>query len=529
MQKDKIKGGVPVPSDALARLMGKLPDYVKGSFLSAVVLGIATHLYMFANKFPNHDDVSALFGDSHGVASGRWFLPTMLKLDGEWSAPWLIGMLSILCLAVTTCLVVSIFRIHRPAGYVTASALLVSFPTIAGTFSYMFTSSAYLFGLMLAALGAYLVVRHRKIGSLLAIGCLTLSMGIYQSYFPVAVSMMLWSVILEVFDGKKSFKQLVLDGLRLVGVLVASLALYFIIVKITTRNIGLVDYMGLSSMGKIPLSQLPTLIFKSYSQNFKFYLMNSHRWHFGFIKYFMALTGLASVLLLVIIFIKRKLGGAKTALGVVLALLYPMATNLIYIMVPGDFVHGLMIYGTVLLLIAPLALASYAAHSLNLLSDSKQLMTSLASWAIVISMVLTAYSYMIFDNNAYLKMQISYEQSFAYSNRLVSAIQSYEGYSYGTPIVLVGSMQFTEDLRPLKGEDDLNLTGIQMLADMRTSYIYGIFLNRYLGFDEVIHLGDSDLATEMIKRKEVAEMPIYPAKGSIKLIDGYVVVKLAEP
>lgn len=47
----------------------------------------------------------------------------------------------------------------------------------------------------------------------------------------------------------------------------------------------------------------------------------------------MALTGLASVLLLVIIFIKRKLGGAKTALGVVLALLYPMATNLIYIMV----------------------------------------------------------------------------------------------------------------------------------------------------------------------------------------------------
>lgn len=51
---------------------------------------------------------------------------------------------------------------------------------------FLYVYAAYLFGLMLAALGAYLVVRHRKIGSLLAIGCLTLSMGIFiKAIFPL--------------------------------------------------------------------------------------------------------------------------------------------------------------------------------------------------------------------------------------------------------------------------------------------------------------------------------------------------------
>lgn len=514
--------GWKTPEACCADLWKRVPGYIRLTFLSSVALGLMVHLYVFVNKLPNHDDIGHLFSADYGTASGRWLLSTVLSLDGAFSMPWLIGLLSVLCLAGTACFTVSLLRIRHPLGCVVTAAILVSFPTVTATFSYMFTADAYFFSLLLAAFGAYAAVRLRW-GVLIGAASITLSMGIYQSYLGVAAVLMVGALLFETLDGKRSFQELFLKGVWLVASLGAAVIAYMVIVRITSRSVPLVDYMGISEMGKISLTELPWLIAKSYGKYVKFFLMNDSGCHFGFLRYAFAAAGLCTVALGVLLLRERRLGGARTALAVALAAVYPLAGNLIYVMVPSD-VHMLMIYGLSYLLIAPVALADYMEDGGKKLP--LQPFRAAAGWIILLTMALTAYSYAVTANAAYLKIDLSLRQCTAYSTRLLDKIESCEGYRQGMPVVLVGSDTREDALTPTPELNSIDMTGVFDLGGFRASYTYGHFLRYYLGFTGEVYLGDSENALALAQRDSVQQMPLYPEQGSVQVIDGAVVVKL---
>ncbi len=510
------------PEDRLAELWKRIPGYIRLTYAAAVILGLATHLYVFTNKLTNHDDIGHLFSATYGTASGRWLLPSVLRLDGPFSLPWLIGMLSVLCLAGTACFTVALLRIRRPVGCIVTAAVLVTFPTVTATFTYMFTADAYFLSLMLAAFGAYAAVRFRY-GVIFGSVAIVLSMGIYQSYLGVAVVLMVGALLFEVLDGERPFRDLFLKGLRLVGTLAISVAAYMILVKITTQHVALVDYMGISDMGHFSLKELPHLIYLSYSRYFAFFLRNESNYHFDFLKYAFVLTALSSAVLVVQLLWKRRLGAARTALAVALIAVYPLAGNLIYIMVPGGGIHTLMLFGLSYILIAPIALVSYLSL------DPAQLpwrpFQEIASWVILLTIALTAYSYALTANMAYLKVDLSMRQCTAYSTRLLDKIESCEGYRQGMPVVLLGSKKEEEGLSPTPELDSISMTGVFDLANFRTCYTYGYFLRYYLGFTGEIYLGNSEQAQSLAEAPQVKAMPSYPAAGSIRQIGDAIVVK----
>lgn len=520
---------LPLPQEALPAALSRVPGHIRRTFLAACILGLGTHLYMFANKLPNHDDMGHMFGTAYGTQSGRWFLPVVLQWNGGFSMPWLTGAASILCLAVVACLVVSLLRIRSTPGCVTAAALLVSFPSVAATFSYMFTADAYCFGTLLAALGAWTAVRFRRWGVPLGIVCITLSMGIYQSYFPLAAGLMVGALFFETLDGETTFRRLILRGLRLAAVLAVSMAAYLIVVRITTRETGLVDYMGISTMGQLSLSQLPVLIARCYWEFWALFRQNGYGFHLDCIRTLCVLTALAAIALLVLVLRRRKLGGLRTALAVVLVILYPLAANLIRIMTAGGRVHSLMIYGMVLLPVAPVAMADYAVRCVEWPPLSGRTARAALSWVILGSMALTAWSYMIYDNEAYLKLQLTFEQTTAYSNRLLSAVETCEDYEQGLPVVLVGSSTTTGDLYPSPILNTVQLTGVLDLSAMRTSYTYAHFLRYFLGYTGAVCLDGSKEAETLADTEEVQAMPVYPNDGSVRRVGDYMVVKLGEP
>lgn len=511
------------PEESFSGLWKRIPSYIRLTFAAAVALGLVTHLYMFTNKFTNHDDIGHLFLADYGTASGRWLLPTVLSLDGPFSTPWLIGMLSILCLAGTACFTVSLLRIRHPLGCVVTAAVLVSFPPVTATFAYMFTSDAYFFSLLLAAFGAYAAVRWGWIGTALAAVSITLSMGIYQSYLGVAAVLMVGALLFETLDGKRSFQQLFWTGVRLAASLAAALAAYMIIVHFTSQRIPLVDYMGISEMGKIAPADLPRLIARSYKKYVTFFLKNDAACHFGFLRYWFAAAGLCAAALGVLLLWERKLGPARTILAAALAAVYPLAGGLIYVMVPGD-VHMLMVYGLSYLLIAPVALADYMEGVPDKLP--MKAFRAAAGWIILLTVALTAYSYMITANTAYLKIDLSMRQCTAYSTRLLDKIESCEGYRQGMPVALVGSDVEEEALTPTPELDYIQMIGVFDLGDFRTSYTYERFLRSYLGFAGEVHLGDSETAQAFAAAPQVQAMPLYPQAGSVQVIEGTVVVKL---
>jgi len=507
------------PEACLADLWKGIPQYIRLTYAAAVVLGLATHLYMFTNKLPNHDDLQHLFSATYGTASGRWLLPLVLRLDGPFSTPWLIGMVSVLCLAGTACFTVSLLRIRRPLGCILTAAVMVAFPTVTATLTYMFTADAYFLSLMLAAFGAYAAVRlrHGKIPGFLAI---VLSMGIYQSYLGVAAVLMVGALLFEVLDGKRSFKELFLEGVRLLGTLAASVAVYMIIVRITSRHVGLVDYMGISDMGKLSLRELPHLIYLSYKNYFLFFLRDSSHCHFGFLKYAFAAAALCCAALGVLLLRQRRLGIARTALVLALAAAYPLAGGLVYIMVPGGGIHMLMLYGLSYILIAPIALVNYTETDLREISWRP--LQAAAGWVVLLTIALTAFSYAVTANTAYLKIDLSLRQCTSYSTRLLGKIESCEGYRRGMPVLLVGSKIREAELSPTPELDGIQFTGVLDLGGYRTAYTYNLFLRCYMGFAGTVYLDGG----EMAQLPSVQAMPLYPEAGSIQVIDDMVVVKL---
>ena len=213
------------PNVAADRFWQKVPGQIRWTFVMAVVMGLVTHMYAFTNDLLNHDDIYHLLQCEYGAQSGRWFLPIVLGWDGSYSMPWLIGALSVFCLALTACFTVSLLRIQGRLGALITVTLLVAYPTVVATFSYMFTADAYFFGLFLASFAAYAAARMPRMGLPLGAVALILSLGIYQSYFPVAAVLMVGALLFDTLDGELSLGRLFLRGVKMVlplGVAIAA-------------------------------------------------------------------------------------------------------------------------------------------------------------------------------------------------------------------------------------------------------------------------------------------------------------------
>jgi len=505
-------------------LLRRVPKPVRFTFLSALILGFLTHSYAFLNKFTNHDDLNQMFCAGYGAASGRWLLPPVLRLDGNLSMPWLIGVLSLFFLAMTACLTVSLLRIRSPLGCGLTAALLVSFPGVTATFGYMFTASGYFFSLFLAALAAWAACRRGWRGSLLGAVLLTLSMSIYQAYLPAAAVLMVGALFLETLDGELSLRQLLGKGLRLALTLAAGVLAYLLTVRLTMPSGGLTDYEGIADMGKISLSRVPRLVFTAYRKYWFFFWENDWGCHLRFLRWGFLLAALGSLCLGAALLRRRRPGKGRIVLALVLAVLYPLAGTFIYVMVPNGYVHIHMLYPMVYILLLPLALLEYAAPGEE--KPGNGLLPRLMSWVLLLTLGLAAYSYWLTDNNAYLKADFAMRQCTAWSNRLVTRIEDCPDYEPGMKVVLLGSHEREAALSPTPELEVSRLVGIYDLGDLRTYFTYQHFLRYFLAVTDPVYTGESETAEQYAEKPEVQSMPLYPRQGSVKVVDGAVVVKL---
>lgn len=519
------------PEETVARLWATVPQYIKLTFISACILGFTTHFYVISRKLPNHDDIGQLLNATYGTASGRWLLPFVMNLDGSFSTPWLIGVLSILTLAVAACFVVSLMRIRLPLGCILTTAVMVTFPTVTATMTYMFSADAYFFSLTLACCAAYITEKYR-LGFIGGIFAIAFSMGIYQSYFGMTAVLMAGILLFNTLDGELPLKRIIFKGFRFLATLALGMILYVIIVKLTTLSTDLVDYMGISEMGHISISQIPQLITKAYLGYLKFFIKSNLSMHFPFIKYAFTITAVSTVYLGIVIIRGKKLKSNYILLLILLVLVYPFAGDIIYVMAPNAYVHLLMVYGLTGILIAPLALMEYylefsAKSAFSDGDNCRKNICSICCWIIVGTIMVTTYKYTILSNEAYLKMELTYEQTYSFSTRLLGAIENTDGYDTNTPIVLVGSALDNVLYTPTPELDKIVLTGVADMKELVNSYTYGYFLRRFIGASNIIYSSDSELSVQYKNTNEVRNMPNYPIRGSIKEIEGLIIVKLS--
>ncbi len=519
-------------------ILSRIEEKYKLTFISTCIAGLLTHLFMFTNLLPGNDQTMFYFNLGGTRSFGRWglhvlqikFPLTDSSILTGYGMPWVKGLISLCLIGVTACIVVAILDIKNHSICILTGTVLVTFPSVAATFSYMFTSSSYFLGLALAGAAAYWAKKSTKSLKWNIIGgggtgvLIMLSLSIYQSYICFTIGLLVADLILLCLEGEAPFGRILKKCFYYLFLLIFGLALYYLSIQIMLKFFwpALSSYQGVSDvltggLGNI-LKVVTDGIYKAYRHFFDVPVLINETLRLRRVLY-SCIGVVATIEILYLIWHNKVYKSLTLILCAILIGMFPMAANSVYLM-GASSVSTLMLYGTVTPTLLALALTQRFCNSAK--AGKKRWVT--VYYVACISVFCMNYQYFLISNEAYNRQYFTYEQTYGYMNRVAYEIQRCEGYTADMPVMLSGNVQ-KEIVMP--EFESLNyITGIFGESDLVNGYSREEFIRRYCGLP-IVKAVDS-LREEVRATQEYADMPLYPSRGSVKVIKGCCVVKFSE-
>ena len=482
------------------------------TFLTAIILGLCTHLPIMLTDIPNHDGLASIYFDQNMTVSGRWFLSVACGFSSYYSLPWIIGLLAILLLAVTAVLLTEVLEIEKVSGGMMIAGILVTFPVLTSTFAYVFTMDGYMLAVLLSVLAVYLVDKGKS-GFLWGGIVLAFSMGIYQAYLPIAILLCLYKVVLNILKDTTK-KEKVKSTFKYMYMGVTGVTLYYIIMKVTLlmQKTELGTYQGGNEGTKLSIGSIIN-IYKDFAE---FVLTGKVLVNNVFsIVAFCVIAGLFVITVLQL-FVKRKLYKSPWLYVITIALcvIIPVATNVILLILPDISYHTLMRYQYVVFLMVMIAF----------IQKYLQINVKITSVILMTAAIVMMFNYVVTDNIAYSNLEKKYEKTYAYCVRLADRMEQTEGYYQGIPIAMIGVVSDREyPLTDVTGDVTSKLLGITGDTLLYTGENYKAFFENYLGI--TINLIPIENMGEIYHSKEYWEMNSFPAKDSMQVVDGVLYIK----
>ncbi len=511
----------------LAGIRARISRQQRWAFAGVWAAGLFAHGYMLANKLPNHDDIACFWSKGGSIELGRWGLGLVEWLDGGFSSPWLLGLLSLLFISLAAMLLVELLRLQSPLFCFLAGSIVVCFPSVISAFAYMFTSDAYMLAFFLTVLAVSLSVRGgwRRLA---AVACLVLSLGLYQGFLGWAIALMMYTLLARCLEEDADLRRIFTDGLWDVGVLAAGVAGYIGLTRLIWAVTGVApstQYQGVDQLGRLDLQALPGQFREAYSL-----VLNTFRSpSAGACTMFRLRVLLTACLWFAVLLAAARIAcqfrrgrRPEALLALVLLLGMPAGINVACLM-NSAYVHTLMIYPMCMIPLGALAQCeAWNARLPRCKRPAGRRLHTLGRWACAGLAALLASQYALQANEAYLCLQINHTRRVSYWTSVVTRIKSLPGYDQWMPVVLITKNAWDRSTPSVwDNMDHFNdLVGIRMPMNV---YSDAAFLNEYLGFvTEFLDPADyKDL-------EEVQNMPTYPLDGSVRLIDGVIVVKFSD-
>lgn len=491
-------------------------------FFTSLLFGLFSYMFFFTNKLTNIDDVSFLFSKGISLSSGRWGLDILSLVLPDVSMPWFHGITSLLLIASANCLIVSLLKISSRLLQVLTAALLVCFPSITGTFGYMFTSSAYFTALLMSVLSVYFFDKSDWKGALLGIVCCVFSLSIYQSYLSMTVGLMVLVLIRKTMYTDTPCGRIFLRGVYFVLALVLSLVVYMLLTQYLQRSTGdtmnyyaNIAFNDLNSLEEILMR--PVACIRTLAQILLFGLMGLV--HPGIVTVG-HLIALAVVGLEIILWAVRRPGAGRIFMLLFLLAVFPFAINCVMLLVSADSIHSLVFYGftCIYLLIALILDNSHATSPRSLVVRRfRGLLLNIT----LICMAITAFSNASTANRASFNLHMRYENCYSMATSIITQLEMTPGFTADTPVVPVGFLPPALDFDKLL--DVEHITGVSSYACR--IWDIDLFFQQFCGVDLNI-IGDNEMTKAFIKTPEFQEMPFFPDNGSIREINGTMVLKL---
>ena len=512
----------------------------KAAFFTALIMGVVVHATGITNLLLNHDSILGI-AQGTGIdytTQGKWFAHVVSKASGAIDHPNTSLILGLLFISITSGITVSFLRLRSRLFSGLIGAMMITFPTVVSTNSYIGASVFFFFSLLLSCLTAYFA-EQKKYGFILSICFLTVSLGTYQAYIGYVTGLFLLRLIIEAFRRTYKTKDFILCGIKYIVILLCSMTFYYIILQIRLQVTGteLSAYRGISEMTSIRFQDIPVLIIGAYKKVINFYFFDLYGEN-----EFLSAWLYRSILLCVIglyisLIVKTKLYQDKWQglFSAILMALFPLAIHLIAVLGQNTNTHWCMIYSFVLIPIMMVAFMDVSDQCTEETTGGilksitvNHVLSTITIMGLVIGS-LQCYIWFLVTGECYAALRLSNSAAYAASIELCSDLND-AGYDSTMPLALIGDgKRDTEWFQPEpESFHKTQYTGITTSNFVTHSgyQLLSWYLQHILGYDFVP--ANSTQVSALCKQEEVFwEMPIYPEEGSIREIDGIMVVKLS--
>lgn len=467
------------------------------------------------------------------ISLGRFVQPFLVALRGAVTVPFLISVLTVLWLGLSVYFVVDFLEIKKALSIALVAAVMscnVTITSLNATFiSYL---DFYILALFLSVFGVWLMKKETFL--CLATGSLVLSvsLGIYQSYICVSIALVMIYFLYKMPDFP-SFRKLFEKVVRYLLSFAAAAVVYFAVWKIIQKvfNIWTADsYNGLASIGDYSQTGIGSILAVTYRNvldHFIYpdtFITNTFR-GVSMGLFWTYVLRLCNITVIFAILFALILSNIKTAsklwqkmLQLLIIILFPFGINIVCVISKG-MEHSLMIYAFYFVYVLAIKLTEkFLPHS----RDTGRAKRTYAPWMVALSAIaVLSWSNIVYSNQVYLRGNLQESAAHSIMTRIVYRIESREDYIPGvTPVAFAGVFESSPCISDTEPFNTLSVYGMG-----KTTLTYPGTDHAYLSYVMNMNLNLTQVNSQ---DEAIRQMPVYPAEGSIALVDGVLVVKISE-
>ena len=518
----------------MEKLDVQIQPKLKKIALYTLIFMALLHGYRYVSLGFSHDSLAFAWQPDleWQISLGRYMQPFYWWIiRGRIAAPFIVGVLSYGYMVGSVYGVASLLDLKAKTSlFLLAGLMCGSLAFIALDATYSHTADVYMLALMLNIAAAWLCLRgRRRVPSVLAAAVLlVISTGLYQAYLQVFTALtMVWALLRLLEADDRAIPEVVARCAQSFLALMLAMALFFVGYYVVMAVTGVEAVSKANSIGGMKVLSGAALV-DMVKTTWKMPLRQLGRLQgriaplARMLTAVVLMTGAAATIFTA----RRSRVSAWQALGMaVLALLLPFGMNWICLFC-GGVVHDLMMYAYIVPLLAALA-ANERAWNLALADEEKQIgkKTRAAACVLPLAVLTLLFDRGIYANQIYLKKDLEYDTTLSVMTRVVDRIEQVEGYIPGeTPVEFLGDIQRSKLAMTRPAFAHLgSLTGTEENYAITYGDTFWMYLEDVMGYPIKRFRETKNEEQERV----TDDMPCFPDKDSVQMVDGVVFVKLA--
>ena len=518
----------------MEKLDVQIQPKLKKIALYTLIFMALLHGYRYVSLGFSHDSLAFAWQPDleWQISLGRYMQPFYWWIiRGRIAAPFIVGVLSYGYMVGSVYGVASLLDLKAKTSlFLLAGLMCGSLAFIALDATYSHTADVYMLALMLNIAAAWLCLRgRRRVPSVLAAAVLlVISTGLYQAYLQVFTALtMVWALLRLLKTDDRAIPEAVARCAQSFLALMLAMALFFVGYYVVMAVTGVEAVSKANSIGGMKVLSGAALV-DMVKTTWKMPLRQLGRLQgriaplARMLTAVVLMTGAAATIFTA----RRSRVSAWQALGMaVLVLLLPFGMNWICLFC-GGVVHDLMMYAYIVPLLAALA-ANERAWNLALADEGKQIgkKTRAAACVLPLAVLTLLFDRGIYANQIYLKKDLEYDATLSVMTRVVDRIEQVEGYIPGeTPVEFLGDILRSQLAMTRPAFAHLgSLTGTEENYAITYADTFWMYLEDVMGYPIKRFRETKNEEQERV----TDDMPCFPDKDSVQMVDGVVFVKLA--